>query len=116
MMFTAVTIYIDREQEQNPFRVPENINGAPAKCGTFRSYLAAPFWKNTYSKALRDLIWECLYEIPAHRPTILELKARIRDSLKGALEAAEKLGEWPELWESFVPREEPPTFAQIREF
>jgi hypothetical protein len=70
-----------------------NINGSPAKGICFgldlRDY--------PYSAFLIHLIQECLYEHPAHRPTFLKLKERIRDGFIAAIKADPD----PEPWAAF---------------
>jgi len=61
-----------------------NINGAPAKGRTFLPLI----WEYTnYSERLRSTVLESLYEKPAHRPTLWELKTRARDGYAAALAA-----------------------------
>lgn len=57
---------------KQPFIPTGAINGAPAKGISYGTRLQLM----TYSDTLTDLIQEMLYEIPAHRPTVLEVKNR----------------------------------------
>lgn len=64
-------------------------------------------WGGVYSKALTDLIHECLYEVPSHRPTAKQLKERIwqvTDVMRG------QPGHEPEPLSNFVaePSQAPP--------
>ena len=56
-----------------PFLPNHLIDNLPAKGLTYGANLI-PY---PYSNALKNLIFECLYEIPAHRPSLLELKGKI---------------------------------------
>ena len=38
-----------------------------------------------YSDSLKELIWECLYDRPAHRPTLQQLKKRVTRGLEEAI-------------------------------
>jgi hypothetical protein len=44
-------------------------------------------------------VQECLYERPAHRPSLEELKTRVRDGYQAALDA----GGTQDAWEDFLP-------------
>lgn len=59
-----------------PF-LPIFINGSPPKGITYGTKLQA----QNYSPVLKDLIHECLYEKPEHRPTLLQLKTKISNAI-----------------------------------
>lgn len=50
--------------------------GAPPKGPTYGEDLTHDSYP--YSEGLKDTIFECLYENPSHRPTLVDLKSRIR--------------------------------------
>ncbi|CAL3973700.1 unnamed protein product [Diplocarpon coronariae] len=79
----------------DPF-LPENflINGDFARGPLFGTELQQ---LQSYSTALRDLIHECLYEDPAHRPSLLQLKNRIRAGVNACRAAGETVDEWWDL-------------------
>lgn len=52
-----------------------------------------------YSQHLIDLITECLYEHPKHRPTIPRIKERVRDGFNAAVLADGEI----EPWADFLP-------------
>jgi hypothetical protein len=81
-------------------------NGKIAKGITFgvklRSY--------PYSQHLLDLISECLYEHPAHRPAFPQLKERVRDGFNAAV----LVNGGPEPWADFLPPPPPVELIQCQ--
>ncbi|KAG9232504.1 kinase-like domain-containing protein [Amylocarpus encephaloides] len=57
-----------------------------------------------YSGEFKDLVWECLYEVPRHRPSLRELKKRVVQGLKAAIAASDGA---VEPWENFLPPQPP---------
>jgi len=68
-----------------PFLPSWSINSAPPKGRTYGANLQS----YPYSQALKDLIFSCLYEVPAHRPTLLELKAQVMEGWATANQVCE---------------------------
>lgn len=62
------------------------INGELPKGHTFCENLSA--YNKMYSRELRHLIFECLYEKPEHRPSLYKVKNRITVGLIHAYDAA----------------------------
>lgn len=56
----------------SPFTPTAAINGVAVKGRTYGTRLR----RMTYSVTLTDLVQECLYEVPTHRPPVVELKSR----------------------------------------
>lgn len=82
---------LDKKLEPfSPFFPAGNINGAAPKGILYGTRLR----QQTCSVQLQDLIFECLYERPSHRPTILELKARIEKGILTRTRAGGVLDEW----------------------
>jgi hypothetical protein len=92
-----------------PF-TPQRINDAAPKCRTFGYDMQSA----AYSNSLKDLIFECLYEIPGKRPSITELKDRVGFGYEVAINS-NKADDGSEPWEdfempepdSFPPQERP---------
>ncbi|RDL42436.1 uncharacterized protein BP5553_02415 [Venustampulla echinocandica] len=82
-----------------PFFPSWQISKRPAKGLTHGKYLQTV---PRYSQTFKDLVYECLYEKPKHRPDVLELKGRICKAWKLADSAAGSKGE---LWKWFIPPE-----------
>jgi hypothetical protein len=61
-----------------PFQPTFRINGAMPRGRTYCPSLQA----ENYSNELKGLIFECLYEIPSHRPTIQAIKGRIGEAVE----------------------------------
>jgi hypothetical protein len=68
-----------------PFIPSWQINSAAPKGRTYGANLQA----YPYSQTLKDLISSCLYEVPAHRPTLLELKAQVMEGWAAANQVCE---------------------------
>ncbi|CAG8957863.1 hypothetical protein HYFRA_00000203 [Hymenoscyphus fraxineus] len=81
------------------------INGKPAKGPTYGKNL--PAYDGLYSSELRDLMYECMYENPAHRPSIWEVKKRISEGLENARDAADEADIKTEPLKDFEPRRRP---------
>ncbi|KUJ08829.1 uncharacterized protein LY89DRAFT_326955 [Mollisia scopiformis] len=75
IMYQIVTCLYDPPDIGDPFLPSYPISGAPALGRTFGPDLNA--YAGEYSKVLTDLIYECLYENPTHRPTLETLKYEI---------------------------------------
>ena len=88
---------------------PQSINDAAPKCRTF-GYDMQPA---AYSNALKDLIFECLYEVPAERPSIIELKERVGFGYDVAINSNEA-NDRSEPWEDFEMPEPDPFPPQER--
>ncbi|EKD12088.1 hypothetical protein MBM_09725 [Drepanopeziza brunnea f. sp. 'multigermtubi' MB_m1] len=63
-----------------PYQLPpgRTIKGAPALGVLFGFEIDAMTY---YSAFFRETLMECLYEVPAHRPTLLQLRATIEDGI-----------------------------------
>ncbi|KAL2060033.1 hypothetical protein VTL71DRAFT_9855 [Oculimacula yallundae] len=84
---------------------PFTIRGVAAQGITYGTRLRV----TPYTNALKDAIHECLYEEPANRPTILELKARV---LAG-IDACRQAGDVPEGWQDLdMPEPKTPLEAK----
>ncbi len=77
-----------------PFIPSLLIDGAAPKGFTFGTKLSV----QNYSTNLKDLVQACLYEKPAHRPNLIDLKTRIRHALDADFAANGSKGE---PWEDF---------------
>jgi hypothetical protein len=89
---------------KDPFVPQYDLNDQPPKGITYGVHLS----HYPYSNELCDLIQECLYEKPAHRPGLIELKERVRDLMETAILADPT----PEPWVDFLPAEPlPPNVA-----
>jgi serine/threonine protein kinase len=85
-----------------PF-TPRSINDAAPKCRTFGYDMQSA----AYSNSLKDLIFECLYEVPAERPSIIELKERVGFGYDVAINSNEA-NDGSEPWEDFeMPEPDP---------
>jgi hypothetical protein len=91
-----------------PF-TPQRVNDAAPKCRTFGYDMQSA----AYSNALKDLIFECLYEIPAERPSIIELKDRVGFGYDVAINSNEA-NDGSEPWEDFEMPEPDPFYPQER--
>jgi hypothetical protein len=80
---------------RQPFLPSWPMNGQPAKGICY----GTDIHEYPYSDNLLDLIQECLYEHPKHRPTFPEFKERIRKGFEIALLADSD----PEPWADFLP-------------
>lgn len=91
---------LDHEQDpetQKSFTPQEEIKDWKLKGETAGLELS----RTIYSKALKNTIFECLYENPQLRPGLLELKDRVHEGLKAA--KAEQPGAEP--WDDFLAPE-----------
>ncbi|KAI9047470.1 hypothetical protein LZ554_008189 [Drepanopeziza brunnea f. sp. 'monogermtubi'] len=63
-----------------PYQLPagRTIKGAPARGVLFGFDIDAMTY---YSAFFRETLMECLYEVPAHRPSLLQLRATIEDGV-----------------------------------
>jgi hypothetical protein len=81
------------------------INNSPAKGRTFGRLIQ----NQPYSRLLRDTIWECLYEKPAHRPSLVDLKKIIMRAWQWCVDVHKQLNseddEPGEPWECFAALE-----------
>jgi hypothetical protein len=86
---------------QYPFTPSWTLKNAPAKGVTYCQNLHAynVDSSGTYSRALTDLIYECLYEIPYFRPSSRELKVRIAQAFQALLATNPAV----EPWSDFIP-------------
>lgn len=84
-----------------PFLPTWMMNGQPAKGSCYGTDIHA----YPYNDNLLDLIQECLYEHPAHRPTFPELKERVKKGFDIALLADPD----QEPWADFLPPAPLPT-------
>lgn len=97
-MHSIVTIDSTSPDSKQPFLPGHTINGAPPLGVTFGHNLHA--FAPRYSRALTDLIYQCLYQDPAHRPTLNELKNKNTQAYTVALDAGADV----EPWENFLPQ------------
>lgn len=74
----------DYPTPSRPF-IPPNIGGAPPKGNSYGWQLSQT--QDRYSEELVHLVWEMLYEVPAHRPGLAELKTRVEQGFRSAQEA-----------------------------
>jgi hypothetical protein len=91
-----------------PF-TPHSINDAAPKCRTFGYDMQSA----AYSNSLKDLIFECLYEVPAERPSTIELKDRVGFGYDIAINFNEA-NDGSEPWEDFEMPEPDPFPPQER--
>lgn len=94
----------------NPFFPTFPLSGAPARGITYGYNLTTHFPE--YSGELTSLVFECLYENPQHRPTLLELKTR---TAQGIIDIAARgpPHSLAEDWTNFI-RQPPPANAPAR--
>ncbi|CZR55069.1 uncharacterized protein PAC_04955 [Phialocephala subalpina] len=85
---------------RGPFFPSYQLNGQQAKGNTYGPDIRA--YRNMYSQTLTDLISECLYENPDHRPTLPKLKYEIIKAYKAVQEVDDRIN--PEAWEHFLPQ------------
>jgi len=99
MLTTLKTALLDHTTPFLPGFLSDDL---PAKGQTYGANLI-PY---AYSNALKNLTFECLYEIPANRPSLLELKGKIMDGWEVASRESED-EEWADLRavEPIVPAE-----------
>lgn len=84
VMYSIVTLDGNSPDSTQPFTPGHTIDGAPPRGATFGHHLHA--FAAQYSQTLTDLIYQCLYENPAHRPTLDVLKTKITEAYNLALE------------------------------
>ena len=88
---------------------PPTLHGVVSKGYTYCKKLSH---YTKYSAELKDTIWECLYEVPDHRPTLERLKEVVGRNIISCLENLATNGEEEETWESLlnpaVPAPPPP--------
>jgi hypothetical protein len=89
---------------QNPFFPTFLLNGAPAQGMSHGLNLTM---YPEYGSALIELIIECLYENPQHRPTLLALKTRISDGFTAITNKGQP-HDVAEDWTSFFSQPPPP--------
>lgn len=100
-MFQLLTLSNNPPDQTEPFVPGFTLNGAPAR-GIAYGINLQTFSINqgqNYSQEIIELIYECLYEKPVHRPTLVELKTRVRNGIEACIAA----GEEPEPWSAFLP-------------
>jgi hypothetical protein len=89
----------DNTRPSNPstaFLLSWQIGGDPSKGLTY----GIEMWgNNSYSQTLRNLIYECAYEMPAHRPMIRDPKKAVVLGWQDAERASGGRGGEP--WEDF---------------
>jgi len=96
-----VTLSYDPPDHKVPFLPSFELNGSAALGITYGVNL------QTYgvdqgqkcSQTLIDLIYECLYEKPEHRPSLVALKIRVLEAIETCILA----GSTPEPWSAFLP-------------
>jgi len=99
MLTTLKTALLDHT---TPFLPNFLIDDLAAKGQTYGTDLIP----HPYSNTLKNLIFECLYEIPANRPSLLELKGKIMAGWETARDGSEE-EEWADIQavEPIVPDE-----------
>jgi hypothetical protein len=103
-MYQLAIMTTDPPNHTDPFIPQFEINNAPAQGVTYGVDLHV----YPYSDSLLDLIQECLYERPAHRPGLIDLKQRVQAGMEAAILADPT----PEPWVDFLPGEPlPPDVA-----
>ncbi|KAE9368345.1 kinase-like protein [Stipitochalara longipes BDJ] len=90
--------------QKQPFLPTWPLYAEPAKGITYGHKLNS-FQPDLYSRKLTDLVQQCLYDVPAHRPNVLQLKELIASGLEDARGA----GAVREDWENFLPDPPPGT-------
>jgi hypothetical protein len=101
-MYCLVLVRYQGPDPLEPFTPRWKLNSETAKGRTFGLPLRGQ--SPHYSRALTDLVQECLYEQPGHRPDLKELKNRVQDGWRAAFKADATL----DAWEDFLPRPPPP--------
>jgi hypothetical protein len=101
-MYCLVLMRYRGPDPREPFTPRWNLNGEPAKGRTFGLPLRGQ--SPHYSRALTDLVQECLYEQPGHRPDLKELKTRVQNGWRAAFKADATL----DAWDDFLPQPPPP--------
>lgn len=79
IMYEAACLTGDEPEPYLPFLPNYPIRKLPAKGTVFGTLLRS---QDLYSDELKDLIQECLYEQPGHRPSLIELKTHVTRALK----------------------------------
>ncbi|PBP16585.1 hypothetical protein BUE80_DR012414 [Diplocarpon rosae] len=74
IMYQLICLTKDPPKHLRPFKPDYDINGAPAKGNAYGPEIQI----QDYSATIRDLIQECLYEKPAHRCSLMDMKTTIR--------------------------------------
>ncbi len=101
-MYCLVLMRYRGPDPKQPFTPRWKLNGDKPKGRTFGLPLRGQ--SPHYSRTLTDLVQECLYEIPGHRPDLNTLKARVRNGWAAAFDANPTL----DAWEDFLPPPPPP--------
>lgn len=97
IMYQLVTLDHKPPDHRAPFQPQFDINDDQSQDWTFGwNFQAFP-----YSKILKDLIYECLYETPEYRPELLDMRNRIAKGIQYALDADAPM----EPWSDFVMAE-----------
>ncbi|KAG9231903.1 kinase-like domain-containing protein [Amylocarpus encephaloides] len=93
-------------QQRKAFMPTWDIADEPAEGRTYGEEMITYRNEDRYSASLIDLIWQCLYEEPAKRPSPRDLRIRVDECHEIALQAAIRSGRVGEPWEDlFPPRE-----------
>ncbi|KAE9381091.1 kinase-like protein [Stipitochalara longipes BDJ] len=100
IMFQLVILTLNPPDHRDPYLPDYEIDDAPPKGITYGVNLNL----YPYSDTLKDLVQECLYDDPSHRPSLPDLKRRIYDGMESCIQA----GDPPEPWVDFLPAEPPP--------
>jgi hypothetical protein len=87
------------------------INGRPARGITYGESITSDC---PISNQLRDLIFECLYMDPSHRPSLKEIKDRVCRGHDATVVARDHVGDQPEGWDRFIERRRRPSWSKIR--
>ncbi|EPE30898.1 Protein kinase-like (PK-like) [Glarea lozoyensis ATCC 20868] len=87
------------------------INGGPARGITYGESITTD---SPISVQLRDLIFECLYMDPAHRPSLRDIKERVCRGLDAHVTARNHVGDQPEGWDRFIERRRRPSWSRVR--
>ncbi|PMD38033.1 kinase-like protein [Hyaloscypha variabilis F] len=104
MMYQLLTLSQDPPDHRVPFLPDFSLNGDAPQGLTYGVNLqmygvnSGPPYER-YSQDLIETIYECLYEQPAHRPTLIDLKTRILEGIEDCRLAGCK----PEPWSIFLP-------------
>jgi len=88
---------------KEPFLPQHNLRGNPPMGITYGTDLQAYPLSNT----LLDLVQECMYEMPHHRPALSELK----ENTTWGIEATLSVSAEPEPWGDFLPAEPLPALV-----
>ncbi|KAI6710476.1 hypothetical protein JHW43_006981 [Diplocarpon mali] len=83
IMYQLICMKSDPPNHLTPFRPDYDLNGSPARGNTYGPETQI----QNYSATLRDMIQECLYEMPALRCRLVDMKTTIRRQINAHFRA-----------------------------